>query len=138
MVDQADGAQGLTIEETAERTGITRHTLRYYERIGLLAPVGRTVSGHRRYTDGDLGSIIFLMLLRETGMPIEDMQRFMALARQGEHTIRGRVDVLVAHRAELLSTLERLRGHLAALDHKIEVYTTALETTALETEKESV
>jgi len=143
MVDQADDVQGLTIEETAERTGITRHTLRYYERIGLLAPVGRTVSGHRRYTDGDLGSIIFLMLLRETGMPIEDMQRFMALARQGEHTIRGRVDVLVAHRAELLSTLERLRGHLAALDHKIGVYTaaletTALETTALETEKESV
>jgi DNA-binding transcriptional MerR regulator len=133
MVNQADDVQGLTIEEAAERTGITGHTLRYYERIGLLAPVGRTVIGHRRYTDDDLGSIIFLTLLRETGMPIENMQRFVTLAREGEHTIPGRVEVLVAHRAELLNTLERLRGHLAALDHKIEVYTTALEA-----EKESV
>jgi DNA-binding transcriptional MerR regulator len=133
MVNQADDVQGLTIEEAAERTGITGHTLRYYERIGLLAPVGRTAIGHRRYTDDDLGSIIFLTLLRETGMPIENMQRFVTLAREGEHTIPGRVEVLVAHRAELLNTLERLRGHLAALDHKIEVYTTALEA-----EKESV
>jgi DNA-binding transcriptional MerR regulator len=127
MGDQAGDVQGLAIEETAERTGISRHTLRYYERIGLLAPVGRTVSGHRRYTDDDLGAIIFLTLLRETGMPIEDMQRFMALARAGEHTIAGRIEVLGAHRAELLKTLDRLHGHLAALDNKIGVYTMALE-----------
>jgi DNA-binding transcriptional MerR regulator len=133
MGDQAGDVQGLTIEATAERTGISRHTLRYYERIGLLAPVGRTASGHRRYTDDDLGGIIFLTLLRETGMPIEDMQRFMTLARTGEHTIPGRIEVLAAHRAELLRTLERLHGHLAALDHKIGVYTLALEA-----EKESV
>jgi DNA-binding transcriptional MerR regulator len=128
MTDQGDEVQGLSIEDAAERTGITRHTLRYYERIGLLAPVGRTASGHRRYTDDDLGSIIFLTLLRETGMPIQDMQRFVALTREGEHTIPGRVEVLVAHRTEVLSTLEKLRGHLAALDHKIGVYTTILET----------
>jgi DNA-binding transcriptional MerR regulator len=136
MGEHAADVQGLTIEEAAERTGISRHTLRYYERIGLLAPVGRTASGHRRYTDDDLGGIIFLTLLRETGMPIEDMQRFMTLTRAGEHTIAGRVEVLTAHRAALLQTLERLHGHLAALDHKIGVYTLALE--ADEAEKESV
>jgi DNA-binding transcriptional MerR regulator len=64
MGDQAGDVQGLTIEAAAGRTGISRHTLRYYERIGLLAPVGRTASGHRRYTDDDLGGIIFLTLLR--------------------------------------------------------------------------
>jgi DNA-binding transcriptional MerR regulator len=127
MVDQVVEIQGLSIEDAAARTGITRHTLRYYERIGLLAPVGRASSGHRRYTDDDLGSIIFLTLLRETGMPIQEMQRFVALTREGEHTIPGRVDLLVAHRTELLNTLERLRGHLAALDHKIGVYTTILD-----------
>jgi DNA-binding transcriptional MerR regulator len=133
MGDQAGDVRGLTIEETAGRTGISRYTLRYYERIGLLAPVGRTASGHRRYTDDDLGGIIFLTLLRETGMSIEDMQRFMSLARAGEHTVPGRIEVLAAHRAELLATLERLHGHLAALDHKIGVYTLALEA-----EKETV
>jgi DNA-binding transcriptional MerR regulator len=133
MDSQAGGGRGLTIEQTAERTGISRHTLRYYERIGLLAPVGRTARGHRRYTDDDLGAIIFLTLLRETGMSIDDMQRFMDLARQGDHTIRGRIEVLAGHRAQLLDTLERLHGHLAALDHKIGVYALALEA-----EKESV
>jgi DNA-binding transcriptional MerR regulator len=126
-MDERMAAAGLTIEEAAERTGITRHTLRYYERIGLLAPVGRSASGHRRYSDDDLGEITFLVLLRETGMPIEDMQRFMALAREGEHTIAGRIEVLAAHREELLATLARLHGHLAAIDNKIGVYTTALE-----------
>jgi DNA-binding transcriptional MerR regulator len=117
----------LTIEEAADRTGLSRHTLRYYERIGLLAPVGRTASGHRRYTVDDLGSIIFLTLLRETGMPIHDMLRFVELTRQGEHTIPDRVQVLAAHRAELVETITRLSGHLKALDHKISIYTAALD-----------
>lgn len=132
MDDLVSGTDGLTIDAAAERTGISRHTLRYYERIGLLEPVGRTVSGHRRYTDADLGSIIFLTLLRETGMPIQDMQRFVALTREGEHTIPGRVDVLTAHRAELVATLDRLGRHLEALDHKIGIYTAVLDA---ETEK---
>jgi hypothetical protein len=58
-----------TIEEAAERTGISAHTLRYYERIGLLEPVGRASSGHRRYGPNDLGSIEFLTLLRQTACP---------------------------------------------------------------------
>ena len=133
--------EGLNIEQAAERTGITRHTLRYYERIGLLAPVGRTVSGHRRYSDADLGSIIFLTLLRETGMSIQDMQRFVGLTREGEHTIAGRVEVLTNHRADLVATLERLGTHLKALDHKISVYTTVLEAETAEktsSERETV
>ena len=76
-----------TIEEAAQRTGVSTHTLRYYERIGLLAPVGRASSGHRRYSDDDLGAVGFLTLLRQTGMPIRDMQRFVELTRAGDDTI---------------------------------------------------
>jgi DNA-binding transcriptional MerR regulator len=128
MTAQLQDVQGITIEDAADRTGVTRHTLRYYERIGLLEPIGRTASGHRRYTDADLGSIIFLTLLRETGMPIQEMQQFVALTREGEHTIAARVEVLTDHRAELLSTLERLSGHLTALERKIGIYTAILDT----------
>jgi DNA-binding transcriptional MerR regulator len=128
MTAQLQDVQGITIEDAADRTGVTRHTLRYYERIGLLEPIGRTASGHRRYTDADLGSIIFLTLLRETGMPIQEMQQFVALTREGEHTIAARVEVLTDHRTELLSTLERLSGHLTALERKIGIYTAILET----------
>jgi DNA-binding transcriptional MerR regulator len=115
------------IERAAELTGVSAHTLRYYERIGLLAPVGRAPSGHRRYGDDDLGSVRFLTLLRETGMPIRDMQTFVALTRSGEQTIPQRVDVLEAHRDALRARLEQLAECLGALDTKIGVYRLILE-----------
>ncbi|MCA9976226.1 MAG: MerR family transcriptional regulator, partial [Anaerolineales bacterium] len=65
---------GLTIQEVAEMTGLTAHTLRYYEKIGLLESIDRHGNGHRRYDEADLGWIHFLKLLRGTGMPIQQMQ----------------------------------------------------------------
>jgi DNA-binding transcriptional MerR regulator len=118
--------EGLTIEDAAERTGVSAHTLRYYERIGLLAPVPRGPGGHRRYTDADLGSVVFLTLLRQTGMPIRDMQRFVDLTRAGDHTIVDRVAVLTDHRTDLVAHLALLGRHLAALDAKIGIYTDML------------
>jgi DNA-binding transcriptional MerR regulator len=111
-----------TIEETAARTGVSAHTLRYYERIGLLAPVGRATSGHRRYTEADLGSVSFLTLLRQTGMPIRDMQLFVDLTRRGQHTIPRRVEVLEEHRDALAGQLALLTRHYAAIEQKIKVY----------------
>ncbi len=123
--------EGCTIEEAAERTGVSAHTLRYYERIGLLAPVPRGTGGHRRYTDADLGAVVFLTLLRQTGMPIRDMQRFVELTREGDHTIPDRVGVLTDHRTELVAHIALLNRHLAALDHKIGIYTELLQATAV-------
>jgi DNA-binding transcriptional MerR regulator len=111
-----------TIEEAAQRTGISTHTLRYYERIGLLEPVGRAPSGHRRYTEGDLGLVEFLTCLRQTGMPIRGMQQFMELARAGDGTIPDRIDALVAHRESLAEQLALLRRHFEVLSGKIDYY----------------
>jgi DNA-binding transcriptional MerR regulator len=116
-----------TIEEAAQRTGVSTHTLRYYERIGLLEPVGRATSGHRRYTDDDLGSVAFLTLLRQTGMPIREMRRFVELTRGGEHTIRARVDLLREHRDALAAQLELLNRHFSAIQNKIGVYQEMLD-----------
>ncbi|WP_024287884.1 MerR family transcriptional regulator [Cellulomonas sp. KRMCY2] len=120
--------QGCSIEEAAERTGVSAHTLRYYERIGLLAPVPRGPGGHRRFSDADLGAVGFLTLLRQTGMPIRDMQRFIELTRAGDATVPGRVAVLTGHREQLVARLELMQQHLHALDHKIAVYRTMLGT----------
>jgi DNA-binding transcriptional MerR regulator len=111
-----------TIDEAAQRTGVSAHTLRYYERIGLLAPVGRATSGHRRYTAADLGSVEFLTLLRQTGMPIREMQVFVELTRAGDHTIARRVEVLEEHRDALEEQLALFNRHFAAIEHKIKVY----------------
>jgi DNA-binding transcriptional MerR regulator len=120
-------ADVYTIEEAAQRTGVSTHTLRYYERIGLLEPVGRATSGHRRYTDDDLGSVAFLTLLRQTGMPIREMRRFVELTRTGEHTIPARVALLRGHRDALAAQLELLNRHFSAIENKIGVYQRMLE-----------
>jgi DNA-binding transcriptional MerR regulator len=111
-----------TIEEAARRTGVSSHTLRYYERIGLLAPVGRASSGHRRYSEDDLGAVAFLTLLRQTGMPIRDMLRFVQLTRAGDGSIGDRVDLLEAHRDALAERLGLLQRHFEAIEHKIKIY----------------
>jgi DNA-binding transcriptional MerR regulator len=111
-----------TIDEAAQRTGVSAHTLRYYERIGLLAPIGRATSGHRRYTPADLGSVEFLTLLRQTGMPIREMQLFVELTRAGDDTIARRVEVLEEHRDALEEQLALLNRHFAAIEQKIKVY----------------
>ena len=125
--------ESYTIQQVAEMTGISAHTLRYYERIGLLEPIGRhDSSGHRRYLESDLGWIHFVVLLRNTGMPIQQMQRFMDLARQGDDTIADRVEVLTEHSRELSEHIAMLQGHLDHLNRKIGFYTSLLTQTDAE------
>lgn len=113
----------LSIAEAAERTGLTAHTLRYYERDGLmLAAVGRSASGHRRYSERDLTWIELITRLRSTGMPISDVRRYAALVRAGDGTEAERLALLKAHRAHVEAQLVEVTGHLRAIDHKIGIY----------------
>jgi DNA-binding transcriptional MerR regulator len=114
--------ENLTVHEAAEATGLSAHTLRYYERIGLVSPVGRASSGHRRYTENDLRWIGFLNCLRSTGMPISRMQEYAALLRQGDSTLEQRVALLADHRASVLAEIESLQRHLVMVDEKIRRY----------------
>jgi DNA-binding transcriptional MerR regulator len=111
-----------TIKEAAEATGVTAHTLRYYERIGLLPPVGRETSGRRCYGEGDLESIRFLTMLRATGMPIRDMLAFMRLTRVGDDTVTDRAELLERHRQALQARLKELAEYMKVLEHKIDFY----------------
>jgi DNA-binding transcriptional MerR regulator len=112
----------LTIQEVAERTGLTAHTLRYYERIGLIQPIDRASSGHRRYSESDLGWIEFLKKLRITGMPIREMKRYASLMWQGEHTSGARRRLLEHHRERMQSKLRELNDCLSCIEWKIAHY----------------
>ena len=113
-----------SIAEAADATGLTPDTLRYYERDGLmLRPVGRSATGHRRYTDADLTWINLLNCLRGTGMPIRDVRRYAELVRTGEGTEQDRLDLLRTHRAHVLAQLAEVQEHLGAIDRKIGIYT---------------
>ncbi|GAB7006060.1 MerR family transcriptional regulator [Nocardioides sp. AN3] len=123
----------LSIAEAAQASGLSADTLRYYERDGLLVrPVGRSASGHRRYTDDDLGWIEMVTRLRATGMPIRDIRRYAALVRAGDGNEAARLALLQAHRERVLADLAEVTAHLVAIDHKIDLYIAYTARAALE------
>ncbi|MGE4439292.1 MULTISPECIES: MerR family transcriptional regulator [Alcaligenaceae] len=112
----------LTIDDVAKRTGLTAHTLRYYERVGLIAPIGRAPGGQRRYVASDMAWIEFLLRLRTTHMPIGKMQAFAKLRGVGDATAPDRRRMLEEHLTEVLSEIELMRRSADALQAKIEYY----------------
>jgi DNA-binding transcriptional MerR regulator len=111
-----------SIGEAAAATGFTAHTLRWYERIGLLDPVDRSHTGRRLYSDADLHRLAFLSRLRLTGMPVADQLRYVELVRAGDDTFDQRRELLLAHREEVRQKIADLHATLAVLDHKIDLY----------------
>jgi DNA-binding transcriptional MerR regulator len=112
----------LTIDEVAKRTGLTAYTLRYYERIGLIASISRAPGGQRRYAASDMAWIEFLLRLRTTSMPIGKMQAFAKLRGAGDSTVSDRRQMLEEHLTEVLSEIEAMRQSANALQAKIEHY----------------
>jgi DNA-binding transcriptional MerR regulator len=111
-----------TIQDAAAETGVSRDTLRYYERVGILPGIARSRSGHRRFTDDDMGWIKLVQCLRATGMPIEDLHAYAELVQQGDGTENERLGILHAHRDRILAEMQELETALGLVDRKIEGY----------------
>ena len=123
MAELVDEEMTYSIAEAAGRMGLTADTLRYYERDGLLVEnPGRAPSGHRRYTENDLGWITMITRLRATGMPIRTVRAYAALCRQGDGNELARLDLLYAHRDQVLAQLAQVTDHLGAINRKIGLY----------------
>ena len=112
----------LTIQEVAQATGLSAHTLRYYERVGLIHPIGREENTHRRYTPDVVGWIDFLTKLRATGMSIKDMQKYAELQRRGAETLPERIEMLKSLRDKVEAHMDDLNEHLKLIYYKIEFY----------------
>jgi DNA-binding transcriptional MerR regulator len=112
----------MSIAEAAAATGLSAHTLRYYERAELLEPVDRNEGGHRRYRGSDLELIRFLSKLRATGMPIRDVRCYAELMRAGHATTGERLALLEAHREAVVARLEATAENLELIEWKIGVY----------------
>lgn len=117
-----EGEERYTISEVAALTGLTAHTLRWYERIGLMPHVDRSHTGQRRFSNRDLDWLAFVGKLRLTGMPVADMVRYAELLREGEHTFEERQELLEATRRDVRTRISELQGTLAVLDYKIDFY----------------
>ncbi|MFF8918620.1 MerR family transcriptional regulator [Streptomyces sp. NPDC015032] len=122
---RADGQDRYTISEVVAVTGLTAHTLRWYERIGLMPHVDRSHTGQRRFTNRDLDWLAFVGKLRLTGMSVADMVRYAELLREGEHTFEERQELLESTRRDVKARIAELQDTLAVLDHKIDFYASA-------------
>lgn len=110
----------FTLQEVAHRSGLSEHTLRYYERIGLLEKIDRDhSSGHRRYTEEDLRIIEALSCLRATGMSIEDMRTYRDLLKEGIGGAQEQIQLFEAHRQKLEIELAKKQEHLRYLEFKV-------------------
>lgn len=117
----ADLPAELSIARVAELTGVSAHTLRYYERVGLVA-VARSEGGHRVYDRDALGRVIFITRLRCSDMPIQAILRYVELVNQGEATAPERLALMQDHRATIIRRLQELQAALAVIDYKIVTY----------------
>lgn len=117
-----DGEDRYTISEVAACTGLSAHTLRWYERIGLMPHVDRSHTGQRRFTNRDLDWLDLVTKLRLTGMPVADMVRYAELIRAGDHTFDERRELFEATRRDVQQRIAELQDTLAVLNHKIDIY----------------
>jgi DNA-binding transcriptional MerR regulator len=116
-------ARAYTVSEVSSQTGLSAHTLRWYEQVGLLDPVHRDAAGRRRYSDDDLGRLSFLLKLRSTGMPVRDMIRFVELSRlENEAGVAEKLQILVDHRERVLTQINALQEDLKVIEFKIDIY----------------
>ncbi len=115
-----DSSFPLPIHEAAALLGVSAHTLRYYEREGLLT-VPRAAGGKRRYTERELETLRFLLRLRGTAMGMAGLREYVALA-QGDGTVAARRDLLLRHEGAVTARLEALQADLLAIRRKIETY----------------
>ncbi|CAI8873684.1 MerR family transcriptional regulator, aldehyde-responsive regulator [Priestia megaterium] len=112
----------FSIQQIASMTGLSTHTLRYYEKIGLIKNVQRDQTGYRQYTDVDLAWIQFLIRLRVTGMPMLKMKQFSDLRQKGESTITARKELLEEHYNDVLGKIEELELNSHKIEEKIAHY----------------
>ena len=112
----------MYISEISKISGLSVHTLRYYEKEGLLENVTRNDSGRRVYSNDDLVWIEWIQRLKSTGMSLDEIRQFSSLRYLGDDSISQRKDMLIDHSMKLKSNIQKLREELSVVDHKIKAY----------------
>lgn len=113
-----------TINEVANICNISPYTLRFYDKEGLLPFVSRNRSGNRQFSDSDLNVIKLICCLKNTGMQVKDIKRYIDLVMQGQETSGQRKQIMIEHRKTVLNQIDNLKKNLNIIDLKIALYDT--------------
>lgn len=109
---------GYSISQVAARFGVEPHTLRFYEKEGIIHPE-RMASGVRSYSEENVAQLEMAMCLKSTGMPLKEIRRYFDLVDQGDSTLEERLTIFTDHRERVLREIEELQKHLAKIEYKI-------------------
>lgn len=112
----------MNIKVFSKISGISAHTLRYYEKIGIFQEINRNHSGHRNFSENDILWAEFINRLKETGMPLEQIKKYAVLRKQGEQTAGARMELLINHATALKKRISDEQQHLKKISEKIEYY----------------
>ena len=125
-----------SIQDVSNKTGLSTHTLRYYEKEGLISDVERSQGGFRQYTDEDLERLGLIRCLKNTGMSIQEIARFVQLTHEGDHTLEERVELLREHRERVLERMAEMQEHLDKVTWKLNFFSEKLKSYQAEQKKE--
>lgn len=127
----------MTIKQVCQRYGLTQDTLRYYEKIGVILPVHRSASGIRDYDEHDLGWVENAVCLRNAGVPVESIAKYVKLYQAGDETFAARRDLLSHVLADLTEQRSQLDAAIQKLTYKVSRYEAAVRTGVLSWTKET-
>lgn len=116
-----------SIQDVSRKTGLSAHTLRYYEKEGLIKGVERSNGGFRQYTDEDLEALGLICCLKNTGMSLQEIARFVELTQQGEATLKDRVALLKSHRDMVLLRMKEMQIYLEKVTSKLNYFSEKLQ-----------
>lgn len=116
-----------TIRQIAERIGVTVSTLRYYDKEGLLPFVDKKPNGTRVFKDEDFEGLAIITCLKNSGVPIKDIKKYMDLCAKGDSTLKERLEIFLERKEAVEKQMEELNKIMETIKHKIWYYETAIE-----------
>ena len=116
-----------SIQDVSKKTGLSAHTLRYYEKEGLITGVERSRGGFRQYTDEDLEALGLVCCLKNTGMSLQEILRFVQLTREGDYTLEERVELLRKHRENVIRRMAEMQKYLDKVTWKLNFFSEKLK-----------
>lgn len=121
-----------SIGQVAAKTGLTVHTLRYYEKEGLLPFVRKSSSGLRMFSDNDLAWLSIIECLKETGMPLKGIKQYIDWFREGDATLPQRLEMFKQQQVKVLAQIEQFQKYLQKIDYKVRLYEEAVKQCSFE------
>ena len=125
-LEEKGGKMGYSIGQVAKKTGLSTHTLRYYEKEGLLPFVKKTGSGLRIFSDEDIGWLQMIECLKGTGMPLKGIKQYIDWYIEGDATLEKRLEMFKRQKVRLEEQMAQLKQHMEKIDYKISLYTEAV------------